>query len=88
MCFDCELDLGTDLLVGNMVFAWDAKYLAVASHFHGFYSSLQFCCDGPRFTSIQENGCYKGGHQSYFETERNVSVIPNWFQPCQCSFCL
>ena len=27
---DCLLDLGTDFLVGNMVFVWDAWYLAVA----------------------------------------------------------
>ena len=30
---DCLLDLGTDFLVGNMVFVWDAQYLAVALHF-------------------------------------------------------
>ena len=24
------------------------------------YSSLELCCDGPRFTSIQEDGCDKG----------------------------
>ena len=23
MCSDCQLDLGTDFLVGNMVFVWD-----------------------------------------------------------------
>ena len=32
---DCLLDLGTDFLVGSMVFVWDALCLAVAPHFHG-----------------------------------------------------
>ena len=38
---DCLLDLGTDVLVGNVVFVWDALYLAVAPHLLGSYSSLQ-----------------------------------------------
>ena len=38
---DCLLDLGTDFLVGNMVFVIDAWYLAVAPHYHGLYSSLE-----------------------------------------------
>ena len=37
-------------------------YLAVAPHFHGLYSSLELCCEGPWFTSIQEDGCDKGAH--------------------------
>ena len=32
---------------------------------HGLYSSLELCCEGPWFTSIQEDGCDKGAHQSY-----------------------
>ena len=44
---DCLMDLGTDLLVGNVVFLRDVRYLAVAPHFHGFYSSLELCCEGP-----------------------------------------
>ena len=44
---DCLLDLGMDFLVGNMIFIRDVKYLAVATHFHGLYSSLEFCCEGP-----------------------------------------
>ena len=28
---------------------------------------------------------WKGAHQSYLGTESNIPVIPNWFQPCQCS---
>ena len=31
---NCLLDLGTDFLVGNMVFACNVSYLAVAPHFH------------------------------------------------------
>ena len=44
---NCLLDLGTDFLVGNMVLVRDAWYLAIAPHFHGVYSSLQLCCEGP-----------------------------------------
>ena len=40
------------------------------------------------FTSIQEDGCDKGAHQSYLGAERNTPVIPNWFQPSQCCCCL
>ena len=47
---NCLLDLGTDCLVGNMVFVWNVLYLAVAPHFHGLYFSLQLCCEGPWFT--------------------------------------
>ena len=39
-------------------------------------------------TSIQEDGCDKGVHQSYLGPERNTPVIPNWFQPCKCCCCL
>ena len=39
--FDCLLDLGTDFLVGNMLFVWDAKCPAVAPHVHGLHSSLE-----------------------------------------------
>ena len=38
---DCLLGLSTDFLVGNSVFVLDAKYLAVAPHFHGLSSSLE-----------------------------------------------
>ena len=44
---NCLLDLGMDFLVGNVVFLGDAYYLAVAPHFHGLYSSLELCCEGP-----------------------------------------
>ena len=40
-------DLGTDFLVGDMVFVLNAHYLAVAPHFLGSLSSLQPCCEGP-----------------------------------------
>ena len=84
---NCLLDLGTDFLIGNMVFVWDVWYLVVAPHFHGLYSSLELCCEGPWFTSMWENGCDKGVHQSYLGAERNTPVIPNWFQPCHCCCC-
>ena len=47
MWSDCLLDLGADFHVGNMVFVRDVSYLAVAPHFHGLYSSLELCCEGP-----------------------------------------
>ena len=81
---NCLLDLGTDFLVGNMVFVWDVWHIAVAPHFHGLYSSFELCCEGLWFTSIQEGGCDKGAHLSYFGAERNTPVIRIWFQPCQC----
>ena len=43
---ECLLDLGTDFLVGNMVFVGDAYYLAVASNFRSS-CSLQLCCESP-----------------------------------------
>ena len=55
---DCQLNLGTDFLVGNIIFVRDAQYLAVAPHFHGLYFSLKLCCEGPYFISIQEDGCH------------------------------
>ena len=43
MWSNCLLDLGTDFLVGNMVFVRDVYYLAVAPHLHGLYSSFELC---------------------------------------------
>ena len=40
---------------------------------------LQLCCEGPWFTTIQEDGCDKGAHQSYLGNERNAPVAQNWF---------
>ena len=65
---DCLLDLGTDFLVDNIVFVWDAWYLALAPHFHGLY-----CCEGPWFTSIEEGGRDKGAHHLYFGTKKKYS---------------
>ena len=73
---------------GNMVLVWDAWYLVVAPHLQVFYSSLQLCCEGPWFTSIQEDGCDKGAPQVYLGAKRNASVIPNWFPPYQCCCCV
>ena len=44
---DCMVDLGTDFFIGSMIFVRDAQYLAVEPHFHGLYSSLELCCEGP-----------------------------------------
>ena len=37
----------------------------VATHFHGLYSSLELCCEGPWFTSVQEDGCDNGVQSSW-----------------------
>ena len=63
-------------------------YLVVALPFHGLYSSVELYCEGPWLTSIWEDGCDKGSHQSYFGAERNTLVNQNWFQLCQCYCCL
>ena len=39
---------------------------------HGSYSFLQLCCEESFFTSIQEDGCDEGAHQSYLGAERNA----------------
>ena len=72
----CLLDLGTDVLFGNMVFLLAVWYPAVAPHFHGLYSSLELYCEGLWFTSIQEGGCDKRAHQlyKYFCHSRLVST--------------
>ena len=51
---------------------------------HGSYSSLQLFCEGPWVTSLQEDRCDEGAHQSYLGTERGAPLVPNWFQACQC----
>ena len=53
-----------------------------------FLFFFDLCCEGPWFTSIQEDGCDKGAHQSYLGADRYTLVNPNWFQPCQCCCCL
>ena len=47
------------------VFVRDVYYLTVAPHFRGLYSSLELCCEGLWFASIQEDECDKGVHQMY-----------------------
>ena len=46
----------------------------VAPHFYGLHSSLELCCEGPWFTSIQEDECDKGAHQLYLGAVRNTLV--------------
>ena len=40
-------------------------FFSVAPHFHGLYSSLELCCDGSWFTSIQEDKRDKGSVVSW-----------------------
>ena len=44
---DCLLDLGTDFLVGIVVFVGMSVVSYDSTSFHGSYSSLQLCCEGP-----------------------------------------
>ena len=60
---NCLLDLGMDFLVGSMVFVWDVKYLAVAPHLHGLYSSLEPCCESPKSLHKGVLCPWKGEHR-------------------------
>ena len=71
----------------RLAFVWDAKCLAVATHFHGLYSSLELCCEGPWFTSVQEDGCEKGAHQSYPGTGRTLSSNLSSLPLCFANLC-
>ena len=64
---DCLLNLGMDFLVGNMVFVWDAQYLAVSPRFHSLHFSLELFCECPRSTSFLEDGCDKGTQQQHWQ---------------------
>ena len=48
---DFLLDLGTDFLVGSIVFVRDALYLAIAPRFHGLRTALR-----TRLTPCLNNG--------------------------------
>ena len=79
---DCLLDLDKDFPVGNMVFVLDVQYLAEAPHFQGSYSSLQLCCEGPWFTSIQDHYFYFSifTQLSDFETFPIVTYFNSFFK--------
>ena len=55
----------------------------VASRSHGLYSSLELCCEGPLFTSIQEDGCDQGAQQSMLELIRTGLENQQCPKPCQ-----
>ena len=52
--------------------------------FGGLHYSLKLYCEGPWFTSMQEDGCDKEAHQSYFGTQKNAPVVSDWYQTRQC----
>ena len=64
-----------------MVFVSDVQYLAVVPHFHGFYSSLELCCEGPWSTNTQGDGCDRGAQQSYLGIARNTLSFQTGFNP-------
>ena len=43
----CWILAQTSSLVTWSLYEMRAQYLAVAPHFHGLYSSLELCCEGP-----------------------------------------
>ena len=77
---DCLLDLGTDFLAGNMVFVWDVQYLAVVSHFHGLYSSLElFFGEKQKKKTKKKNASTSSFKLSFFFAVRvleSLRVIP------------
>ena len=58
---------------GQEVFVWSDCLLDLGTD----YSSLELCCEGPWFTSIQEDECDMGAHQFDLGTERNTPVVEN-----------
>ena len=84
---NCLLDLGTDFLAGNMVFVWDVWYLAVASHFHDLYSSLELCCDGPWLT-MTNTLCWHMNLVFCFLTDNSCSVKENRPDNFHLLYCL
>ena len=70
----CLLDLGMDFFVGNMIFVWDAKYLAVAPHLHCLYSFFEALLWG---SMIHKN-------TGWWMWQGSISVVPwNW-EKCSC----
>ena len=52
----CVLDSVANLLVRNMVFVRNVQTSPIASHLKGLDHSLDFCCQGPDLTDINEGG--------------------------------
>ena len=86
MWSSCILSLGTT----SSLVTWSLYKMSsiMRSHLISMACILfsELCCEGLWFTSIQEDECDKGVHQSYLGTERNAPVAPNWFS-CQCCCC-
>ena len=51
----CILDSAANLLVRHMVFVGNVQKYPIASHLKGLDPSLDFCCQGPAFTGIEED---------------------------------
>ena len=71
-----QLDLSTPFFIGKLLFIWDVWYLVVAPHFHGLYSPSERCCEGPWFTSVQEDGCDKGAQHHISRITTSVAWQP------------
>ena len=50
------MDSVASLFVRHMVFVGNVEKSPIASHLKGLDSSLEFCCQGPGITGIQEDG--------------------------------
>ena len=51
---NCILDYVANLLVLYMVFVGNVQKSPLAFHLKGLNSSLDFCCQGPALTGIEE----------------------------------
>ena len=54
MYSNCILGSIANLLIRHMVFVGNIQKSLIASHLKGLDPSLDFCCQGPALTSIQE----------------------------------
>ena len=53
---DCIMDCVVNLLVRHMVFVGNVQKSPIVSHLKGLDHSLNFCCQGPALTGIEEGG--------------------------------
>ena len=80
---NCILDSVANLLVRHMVFVGNVQKYPLASHFKSLDPSLDFWCQGPALTGINERP-----HQLNLRSERDVIVPPYDLQSRKSCCCL